>query len=151
MSSTASAFRNAIKSKYEAPHLGVCMLAAADRIAFTNFSGSEGSNLRPLSMELWADVGACSLVSTAVVVCSSILEHGVLVCWEFWDDICASTAFSANLFLARSSGCLNWTKLHSGHSQLSTPEESFEIQAWQKLCAQGSVIRIGGVNMSFLY
>ena len=61
-----------------------------------------------------------------------------------------STAFSTSRFRINCLGCFSWTDLHSGHSQNSWRPTNSEIQEWQKLWPQSSVIRIGGWNMSFI-
>ena len=65
---------------------------------------------------------------------------------EAWNCL---TAFSTSRFLTRSSGCLVCSDLHSGQLQVSWQAIKLEIQAWQKLCPQFSVIRIGEVKMPF--
>ena len=69
----------------------------------------------------------------------------------FWVDASLkdSTALSTSRFLANWSGCFDWTDLHSGHNHSSWSLTICNRHAWQKLCPQASVIRIGGVNISF--
>ena len=69
----------------------------------------------------------------------------------FWVDASLndSTALSASRFLVNWSGCFDWTDLHSGHNHSSWSLIICKRHASQKLCPQASVIRIGGVNISF--
>ena len=70
---------------------------------------------------------------------------------SFWlcEALNCSTTFSTSRLRKRSSADLTCSDLHSGQIQLSLVAMKFERQPWQKLCPQSSVIRIGGVNMSF--